>query len=477
MRNLRLLALIAPVLALLPVAAACEDSSSSSGGQFTVEAGPGFEAGSTPSPEAGPEAPDAADAFVPPVIKGVTVTVTPGVNSNVGVRVILHDASGAVIGETKTDATGKAVLPTAPSMVTVLTIHGTNEPAPVTFMGVADGDKLTVLTPVVTPNPVQLGSYAVTLTDSGATDGTTLYEVFTAGSACYSSNNVNTAPISLLTFDYCVPGAKGTVLARASSTGSTLAYAFGKDLAKPAGGGAVNVAASVFKPKGATTVLGTHVPASQTLFGAARLGGIANGTFFEFGGVGGSLADGVVFDTATDFAEAYQTQVTLGGPSSARSVLVRRDPTTAPASSMLPAFDFDTMLPLLSTTNVTTPVAGRADITMTSVAPTTGADLGVVEIRWFNTPLDSSLRWKFVVPPGTTSLSVPALPADLAMTAPANSITIHLVTFIDAPQLTGYGQAKVLPIPSEDDLDAVKIDRPLPAGIGTVRFTQINPDS
>ena len=71
MRNLRFLALLAPTL-LLPVA--CEDPSSSSGGKFNPEAGPGFEAG-TPS-EAGPLPEAGADVIVPP--KGVTVLIVDG---------------------------------------------------------------------------------------------------------------------------------------------------------------------------------------------------------------------------------------------------------------------------------------------------------------------------------------------------------------------------------------------------------------
>jgi hypothetical protein len=479
MRHRRPLALLTPaLLALLALLAACEDSSSSSGGNFAIEAGPGFEAGTSPVPEAGPlPMPEAGtDAFVPPVILGVTVTVTDGVTPQNNVRVILHDATGAVTGQLKTDATGKVAIAVAPSMITVLTMQG-SDPKLLTFVGVADGDHLTARVGAPGANPVALAPYSVTLTDNVVTTNATLYQVFTAGSGCYSSNNVNTAPISVLMFDYCLFGAKGAVLVRASNTGTTLGYAFGKELARPvAGGMAVDVAASAFTPQGSTIVVGTHIPVSQMQQTFARLGAIVDGAFFEADQSSGALEEsGITFDTATNFAGAYQTMVARASNATpSRTVLVRRENTLAPASVTLPAFDFDTMLPLVQNVVVSALVTGRADVTITSAAATTSADAGVVTLTWFSTAVDSTLPWTFVVPPGTTALKIPALPADAPLFVPEGALNVRSAVFFDASELTDYAQAKALPFPVNDDVDLLKVQTPLPAA-GTVRYTQYQP--
>ena len=110
-----------PVVAL-PFFVACEDgNNTSSSGGFTVPEGGSFEAG--PPSEAGPVAEGGTDAsidtFVPP--KGAKVTVTKNGAAAADIRVIAHDATGAVTGDVKTNATGVANFATAPSMITVLT--------------------------------------------------------------------------------------------------------------------------------------------------------------------------------------------------------------------------------------------------------------------------------------------------------------------------------------------------------------------
>lgn len=124
---------------------------------------------------------------------------------------------------------------------------------------------------------------------------------------------------------------------------------------------------------------------------------------------------------------------------------------------------------------LTLPVlAGRADVTITSAAVTTAADLGVLTLTWFSNAADTTVPWTFVVPPGTTALKLPALPADATAFVPEGVINVRSAAFFDASQLTGYAQAKVLPIPVNDDVDLLKFQTPLPAA-GTLRFTQFQP--
>jgi hypothetical protein len=290
MRQLRLLALLAPALLLLPVA--CEDSSSSPAAAFTFEAGPGFEAG--PPAEAGP-LPDGGadvdvDAFVPPVVpKGVSVTVVDDLLvGKANVRVISHDATGAVIADQKTDATGKLTIATAPSAVTVLATAG-SAATPVTYFAVADGDKLVVrLQPTVLVNPSPVSHYSVAFTPPAGAPVPTATVV--VGKGCGGSSADTSAPLVVDLFPNCV-GAANAVLASGSDlNGAFAGFAFKKGVAKPADGATDPVTLPVWAAAGQTKLDTVNLPA-----GTSSLSGdlfmIADGVAFLAIGSGG-LGDG-----------------------------------------------------------------------------------------------------------------------------------------------------------------------------------------
>jgi hypothetical protein len=474
MRQLRVLALLAPALLL---AVACESSSSPSATPFTFEAGPGFEAG--PPAEAGPledGGVDAADVFVPPAPKGVTVTVVDGLTPKAAVRVILQDATGAVIGDAKTDATGKLTIATAPSIVTVLSTKGPS-PSAVSYFGVADGDNLLVQT-AVPGNPLPIGQYSVTFTPPAVAPIPNAN--VTAGGSCLGTTTDTSAPVVVPLSASCV-GAANAVLADGSDiNGARLGYAFKKGLATPAANATDGVVLGAWTVPGTTTLSATNRPAGTTILNG-DLYAVTNGAAFSFNGIGSLDGAGLVFATPTGFADAYQSFVRatqFSNLSISRTSFIRREATTAPAAANLTAFDFGTSLPYITATSVDTTVAARPSVTLTSGALTT-ADGGAVVLAWFSTSADTTAYWTFVLPASAAAtFKAPALPADTAAAdfTPVGAVSVENAAFFEATLVPGYKETKALPIAPRSPIDLLGGAVPLPA-VGTVRVTSWAPNS
>jgi hypothetical protein len=473
MRSLRLLALVAPVL-FLPLA--CEDSSgSSSGVTFNPDAG-GFEAGPSPMPEAGP-LPEAGVDSSPPAPLGVTVTVTANALPKVNARVVLHDAAGLVIGEKVTDAAGKVTLPTAPSMVTVLITDGISSVTPVTFAGVADGDKLVVAAvPGVAVDPTIVGQYSVSFSAAGVAATADTFGV-AAGAGCPPGSGAVGEPAILDLYASCL-NAKNAVLSDATSDGSLVGFGFVKDLAKPAApppAAATNVGPLAFTAPGTTTLSATNVPPTSTNV-SADLFAIANSGTFRMNYSSGLVeAGGQAFKTPTGFAEAYQTVVSFdefNATSMSTRVFVRRE--SVPASNVLTAVDYTAALPRITDVPMTTPTAGRPQVVVTSAAALGSADGGVATFSWSNSLAEINGSWTVVFPPSTTTVKLPALPADAAMFVPTPNVSIDEVIFIEATQVPGYKELKLLPIQPSFGVDLVNTQKPLPVP-GTVRVSRWTP--
>jgi hypothetical protein len=462
MRHLHRLALLTPALVLPLFPLACE-SSSSPAAQVTFEAGPGFEAG--PPPEAGPLPEAGSDAFVPPV--GVTVTVLDNVTPRVNVRVISHDATGAVTGEALTDATGKAAFATAPSMVTVLTTTPdvNAQPVAVTYLGVADGDNLRVVSPPARDVSTPAGSYDVSFAAGPLTVNANSFTVY-AAFPCLGGGVNQGATVSVALVPSCV-NPKNAILATASNAGGLLGFGFAKDVVGPAAAGVKAVGPLAFVAPGTTNVKASNLPAG--VGNNASLFSIANEQVFApYSGSGDLGVGGLDFPTATGFADAYQTEVTLYGVgASAESKLIRRDPTAAPANETLAIFDVATALPLIDSTPIARTVPERPVVTIAVPAGSSfaTADAGVVTLSYSL----NSVRWTFVVPPTTTTFKVPALPADAATYVPSDpAVLVETAVYFDASALPSYQAAKRLPITPKIGADLVdqpgRPTQPLPAG-------------
>ena len=474
MRRFRSALLALPVVAL-PFFVACEDgNNSSSSGGFTVPEGGGFEAG--PPSEAGPVAEGGTDAsidtFVPP--KGAKVTVTKNGAAAADIRVIAHDATGAVTGDVKTNATGVANFATAPSMITVLTRSYGTSPAAITYMGVADGDALNVVVPDYGPED---GTFATFQASVNPFVGALSYSFSVGGNNCgaFAPGNAPAATnISL--YPYCLK-AQNAVLVSANGDGSTLGFGFLKNQAKPAAAATVALPAMTLAAKGTLTLSATNIPADT--FQDAQLSSIANGAGFYTGDRNGALNEGgFTFDMATGFAEALQTIVVATknqGPAIGKAFLRREASNNTAAQTM--AFDFATALPFITNAVAGGAVPARAEVTIAADGSLATTDGGIVRLRWNVAggaiPQPS---WSFVVPPGTTSLKVPALPtdADAAPYLPQTGVTVKDVFFLESTLLPGYAQAMATPLSSDGEPPVgTDVHTPLPLN-GTVKITVWN---
>jgi len=456
--------------ALLAPLYACEDSSSSSsGGIFDPDSGPGFDAGAPPEGGSLVDAPDAA----PP--KGMTLTVLKTGAPRADVRVIAHDATGAVTSEGKTDAAGKVTLASAPSMVTVLGESYGSRVA-VTYLGVADGDALVVSEPTIETGEIPpIGTYSVSLNPYA---GATNYEVYVgAGQTCSNSTGELAGPVDVLLFPACV-GPQNAILARAAGNEGLSAFAFAKNVAKPPQGATVAVGPLTFTAKGTVTLTATGFPADLSKRG--DLWALANGSLYYPAAPLGSLdTTGQAYPYPVGFADAIQSTVRAhrdGKGLDVGSGFVRREAPPAGATATI-AYDFADALPFFTGSTVDAAVPARANITLQSEKPLTATDGGIVRIDW--TVGGSGLerrQWLFVVPPTTTSFKVPALPADAeaAAYAPGPNVVVSDAIFVEATQLTGYGQLKALPISMDLRTAVLDPSRPLPSN-GVVRITSMRP--
>ncbi|MDB5215225.1 MAG: hypothetical protein JWO86_3152 [Myxococcaceae bacterium] len=468
MRQLRLLALLAPVL-LLPVA--CENSSSSPSAPFTFEAGPGFEAG--PSPEAGPledAGIDAADVFVPPAPTGVTVTVVQGLAPQADVRVISQDATGAVIGDQKTDATGKLLITTVPNMVTVLATRS-GAPTPVTFYAVAEGDNLVVRIEQPLPEPSTVSSYSVTFTPPAVAPIPNANVV--VNGSCYGNTTDTASPVLIGLYANCALAANAILAEGSNIAGVRLGFAFKKSVPAPAANATDNVLLGAWTAPGQTTLIASNRPAG-TLSLSSDLYMIANGAAFMATG-GGALDDGGVnYATATGFSDAYQSFVRADGNfanANVETAFIRRE--AVPAAATLADFDFAAALPYITGAAIDTTTTARPSITLTS-GSLAAADGGAVAISW-STAAETLGTWTFVLPASAAAtFKVPALPADATTFIPSTAPSIDSVVFFEATQIPGYKETKSLPITPTVTLDLQNGALPLPTN-GTVRFTTWSP--
>jgi hypothetical protein len=465
---------------------ACEDSSSSSGGTFNPEAGPGFEAGVTPPVEAGVPVDAGGDTSVP-TPQGVTVTVTVAGVPKDQVRVLFHDATGAVTGDAKTDATGKVSVAVAPSMVTVLASapENINNIAPITYLGVAAGDNLLVAAPAPYMSGSNAGSFSVPLTAGTFTAGANTF-VASMGNGCVANANTLALPLSISVGQLCGnPGAQNAILATAydndgEGTITLLGFGFAKNQQRPVGGATVNVPAITFAAPGFTKLTATNRPAGPSIY--ARLYAIANNTAFETNTTTGSLQGGdLTYTTATGFADAYQSYVIAEDGSGAAIVsqgILRREAVPAAVAGVgtLTNFDLGTALPLITGATLARPAPARPDITLTTASSLAAvADGGVVSVGINrNSGTLSNATWTFVVPPSTTTFKVPAIPADAAASFAINAdddVFIRDTFFVEATQVPGYKELKTLPVTPEVGFPVLDEYAPLPAA-GTVRSTR-----
>jgi len=239
----------------------------------------------------------------------------------------------------------------------------------------------------------------------------------------------------------------------------------------------------VWTAPGTVTLKATNLPGGS-ISNTGALWMIANGAAFtapSLPGNSGIDGAGVAFQTATGFADAYQSYVNTVDDESGRveSSIIRREAVPAGANATLPDVDFTNALPYITNAAIDTTTVARPVITLTSDKPLTAVDGGIVMISSQNGS-ENFISWTFVVPASAAAtFKVPALPTDTeAVTfTPAGAGTntsVDRAAFFEATQLPGYKEAKLIPVVPGATLNLLDESVPLPIN-GTVRVTSWQP--
>ncbi|MBX3222694.1 MAG: hypothetical protein KF795_19395 [Labilithrix sp.] len=440
----KLTSLLVPAPLALFALFACEQDSSSGGGALPlVDASL---ADYTPPPPFDANAPETATDLP------VTVTITGRDGPKASVRVVFHDAAGAILETKVTGADGKATSSGTPAMVSaLLELRGAREI--VTWTGVEAGDQLAIRDPGAQE---PLGTLDVALPGPF---GNAVEYVVKAGQ-CNALGDAEGASLTL--YPRCV-GGQAAVLAFALSSGGTVdGVAFAKGKSFPSDGGAAAVATGDWQVPGTFELTVLNPPADAFL--ASELTEIVDGVGYSDPpqtGQGTTYS----FKTAPGFADAYQVSTGFSSASTPRKVIKRLGP-AATAS-----LDAATLLPPITATSLDATDPRRPVLGWTSPS-TAGADGGIVQIGYADA-LGGSAFWTFVVPPGSKSVTAPAMPADVGGFLPGGADVFYggpRVLFIEADVLPSYASFRRQPGSLVDVLGGT-FDLPVVPVNGTFRLT------
>jgi hypothetical protein len=455
---------------IVAVATACGDESAAGG-----SAPNGPEAGNAPIDGAPPPLPTG---------RGVTVTVVNYDAPVPDVRVVFHDATGAVTADHRTDANGKVTAPTAPPMLTVIFGGGLapapNYPTPggayVTYTSVAEGDSLVV---EASPAPAEIaadiknpvGHWNVTV--PGAFTAATRHSAL-ATRNCQGGSAVLPPPALDVILQPACLNAQNAILGTAeNANGDILAFAWKKGLAAPATGQTTAVTLDQPWAGGVPFSLkATNIPAEGKTQGNFVL--IADGASFPIrGNTTGEVGDGQGLRSIVPppgFATAVQSSVytEVEGDSAdfAMFGVVKREP-----SASATTLDMAQALPRITSPAATLSASGRAEASWSSVAPLTTSDGGYVILGW-SQPINATelayFTWTFVVPPNATTVQAPAVPEDVA--SPKTDIDTATIAFVESSLVPGYKEWKAMPLPALRIDPGFDVGQALPSD-ATVRFS------
>ncbi|MCW5833324.1 MAG: hypothetical protein KIS78_13060 [Labilithrix sp.] len=418
-----------PFVLLAGAVFACEDDSGApSSPSFLLDGStPTFDGSQTPFDGAAPDAePDA-----PVVQPSVSVTVVGEAGPEAGVRVVFHGADGAVLETKLTGADGKATRSdgATPAMASAL-LSKPGHRQIVTWTGVEEGDQLVVRDAEWNEERF-IGELTVTLPGPFSDAGATNYEV-RAGN-CQGYTEGQTVTFNLLS--YCYGEAKGSVLVRArDGEGDLVGHSFSKGNALPTDGGAVAVATGAWRVPTSVSLSVTGVPAG--VFGERELLEVAGGHGYRAGYAEG-LEGQATFATATSFADALQANAFLYANGSGKRAIAKR---VAPAAAI--TLDATQLLPPITSAEVSGTDARRPVLRWTTDGAA-AADGGLVRTHFY-APDETYSVWTFVVPPGSESVTAPAMPAEAESFLPeagdAGPVAFGspTIVFIEADTLPSY---------------------------------------
>ncbi len=433
------------VVALLGAlsSSSCKDDDTSGGSQGA-------------GPDAGVQSNDAGDGA--PIPAGdVDVSVTVATKPRADVRVVFHDASGAVLSDTKTDATGHTH--GAGKQVTVVSPDPSIEDSTLTLLTYSDvepGDRLVVDIPGPEPEPAPLGVVNVAFqVDPAITSG---YDIFVG--RCGSAS-ADSSPVAVQVFDACRTASGKTVVYGVARDAPNVPFNVlvggtnGVPLPKP--GEPTSTAISAFQEaaKFTTRITGVAEPfqggASVTLFS----GDAAYHTIASMGVPTGDLGqrDAVVpiYDSYAVHAKHILTRPNVSDPQLHYFERLTRGNATGVDETV--QFARADATPPIESYGATMSAPGRPEIHWTTPGP--GGHpvrAAYAAISWDGVGGGNRSRWLFVLDPSRNSVVAPALPADLSGGAvigapPANAqLIIPEVYLVSSSIADSFAKMRALPM-------------------------------
>jgi hypothetical protein len=372
------------------------------------------------------------------------ITVTGRGGPMAGVSVVFHDASGAAVVTERTDSSGRAAGDIGSGgMVTVL-LQDAEQRLRATFMDVARGDELTLLSPM--SHAPEIGTAYVSIAPY---TGATFYEVRTA---CGTTGTSDVSQPVALAIDAECMAADGTLPLVVTAFGALNSMIGVSAVRSVPWTNPMNVTMPDWRPPALYAVDATRVPAGATgvVGGVAQ---VANGVRIdgESETVGASPGGGASFSLpyVPGFGDAFVSHVGVYfGASGVDAVSVQGESTLVHQTTVPPArrtVDLTAdLLPRLPTPSYDRSVADRPVLTW---APQTGledTDAAVAVVAWREGEGPYDL-WVILAPADIGArVQVPALPAELASWGPTAFVAMDLgaVAFVDADWLTSYTQVR-----------------------------------
>lgn len=387
MRKPTLLLLLGPAaLALLPLTACENDSPGGAGPNLSMDGSVAtFDATTSPFDATTPDAPAGPS---------VSVTVDDSRGPKAGVRIVFHDANGAVIETKLTGADGKATHtgPT-PSMASALLAAG-QQPHIVTWTGVEDGDELHVRDE---DTEEMIGIYQVTFSsfeDSGANQ-------YFVASPCGTNMSYGTAT-ELPLYRRCA-GSQNAVLATGRRfSGNVTGHSFKKGNATVSDGGTGAITLGDWKAPSTLMVNVENDPADGSF--DARLLEVADGAGFA-SRLRTAEGSHFTFSIATGFADAYQASIAATDATDSLRTIAKR---FAPSASV--TLDYAGLLPSIDDASLDTSNPRRPVVSWTA-GSSAGTDGGLVQLSFLGSQ-NTFRYWTLIVPPGSNTVTAPEMPAE-----------------------------------------------------------------
>jgi hypothetical protein len=419
----------------------------------------------SPMPEAAVDAPvdspaDVAKEAAPEAgFTGLEVVVTTDSGPESGVTIVVQDATGAVVTSGKTDATGRVTFPTVAANSQMTAVLGPSTTASlVTVVGVQPGDVIPVFDTTGQPLANTISVDSVPANPPAGTASLVGYvgqcQITTVPGSLYVTYSAFSTPCW---------GADGQfpVLVVASGGAdagfAALGYTYQKNnVISPDGGTAhVNMTGS-WTPGAPTTVqLDSNGWPDSGAYISGQLGmsqvasGVPLQSITSFG-VGGPATPPQV-QVYPGYADFLQTEGAYNQSTPTYSQLATTVIATRNGADAGPAtIDMSQALPLLDTSALDASAAAAQPVVVFGLdgGSVAGVDGTLVQITWTGFDdggLGVTGMWTFVVPPGTTHLQAPALPAAVSAWAPVAGASFGntpSVAMVEASFITGYAQLR-----------------------------------